>query len=97
MAALLFKVEAAVKLKITEATCTSLPCQWNNNYVEKIVCEPISGITFYKKETKDSVKPTYPTTYPVPLLSQKEDFLHSIRAAARPPVALSMFTDHCEP
>ena len=47
--ALLFKVEAAVRLGYTSVACTSQPCKWNNDFVNKIQGEMIKNIQFYKK------------------------------------------------
>lgn len=36
VAALLFKVEACVRLGIASMTCTSLPCAWNQAFSKKV-------------------------------------------------------------
>ena len=38
VAALLFKVEACVRLGIASTTCTSLPCVWNQAFSKKVLC-----------------------------------------------------------
>ena len=37
IAAILFKVEACIRLKIADVSCTSLPCAWNQSYSEKVI------------------------------------------------------------
>ena len=37
VAALLFKVEACVRLDIASTTCTSLPCVWNQAFSKKVL------------------------------------------------------------
>ncbi|KAK2149185.1 hypothetical protein LSH36_463g04024 [Paralvinella palmiformis] len=49
VAALLFKVEAAVRLGYTRRGCTELPCYWNNDFVKKVKPAPVDCIKFYKK------------------------------------------------
>ncbi|KAK2144177.1 hypothetical protein LSH36_780g02063 [Paralvinella palmiformis] len=49
LAALWFKVEAAVRLGYTRRGCTELPCCWNNDFVKKVKPAPVHCIQFYKK------------------------------------------------
>ncbi|XP_052254844.1 uncharacterized protein LOC127860420 [Dreissena polymorpha] len=46
VAALLFKVEAAVKLDLTNPSKTSAACVWNRYYREKVAAEPLSEMNF---------------------------------------------------
>uniref|UniRef100_A0AAV2JB71 SWIM-type domain-containing protein n=1 Tax=Knipowitschia caucasica TaxID=637954 RepID=A0AAV2JB71_KNICA len=41
VAALLFKVEAFVRLGLTKETCTDVACKWNNDLVEKVTPDPV--------------------------------------------------------
>ena len=50
VAALLFKVEAAVRLGYTTLACTDVPCQWNNHFAKKVECETLEEIKLYKPE-----------------------------------------------
>ena len=36
VAAVLFKVEACVRLGVAPRTCTSLPCMWNQAFSKKV-------------------------------------------------------------
>ena len=55
VAALLFKVEAAVRLGYTRRACTELPCYWNNDFVKKVKPAPVHSIQFYKKSATKTV------------------------------------------
>lgn len=53
--ALLFKVEAAVRLGYTaKDACTSEPCKWNNDFVTKIPGAKIKDISFQKVGKKQA-------------------------------------------
>ena len=53
--ALLFKLEAAVRLGYTDkSACTSEPCKWNNDFVTKIPGAKIKDITFHKGEKEQA-------------------------------------------
>ena len=63
--ALLFKIEAAVRLGYTAtAACTSEACQWNVDFVKSIPGVKIKNAVFYKSgknpepSSKDSVSMT---------------------------------------
>jgi hypothetical protein len=45
--AVLFKVEAAVKLGYTKTACTEEPCKWNEDFVKTVVPAKINAIKFY--------------------------------------------------
>ena len=47
VAAVLFKLEAAVRLGYTTKACTEEPCKWNQDFVKKIGPDPIAQISFY--------------------------------------------------
>ena len=44
VAAILFKVEACIRLEITKETCTSLPCTWNQVYSTKVIIKIVDYI-----------------------------------------------------
>ena len=48
VAALLFKLEAVVRLGFTSQACTNVPCEWNNYFVKKVACEVVN---LYQKLT----------------------------------------------
>ena len=43
VAAVLFKVEACVRLGMTAETCTSQPCLWNQAYSKKVLLYTIDN------------------------------------------------------
>ena len=58
--AILFKIEAAVRLGYTKVACTDLPCKWNNDFIKKIEGTEIRKVKFYKKATvKKPIKRTF--------------------------------------
>ncbi|VDI18335.1 Hypothetical predicted protein [Mytilus galloprovincialis] len=63
IAALLFKVEAAVRLGYTTKLCTELPCKWNADFVKKVQPAPVKDIQFYKtsciKQSKEGKSSTF--------------------------------------
>jgi len=58
-------MEAAVRLGYTKKTCTELPCQWNDDYVQKVEPAPVKDILFYqescvkKAKLRKQVKPVF--------------------------------------
>ena len=56
VAAILYKVEAAVRHGLTYQTCTDIPCWWNQTFKESSVqLAPISDIKFYSKSATKSI------------------------------------------
>ncbi len=55
MAAVLFKVEAAVRLGYTSVACTSKPCEWNNYFVKDVEPDVIANINFYTDAAKEKI------------------------------------------
>ena len=47
VAAVLYKIETAVRTGMTNVTPTDLPCQWNQNFTKSVTPAPISEIQFY--------------------------------------------------
>ena len=62
--ALLYKLEAAVRLGYTCSACTDVPCQWNQTFVKHVTAEPMARIKFYKETAKgklaNSLRPPKP-------------------------------------
>ena len=48
VAAMLFKLEAAVQLGYTLPSCTSEACQWNATFLKNVSAAPISDILLYE-------------------------------------------------
>ena len=56
VAAILYKVEAAVRHGLTSQICTDIPCRWNQTFKESSVQPaPISDIKFYSKSATKSI------------------------------------------
>ncbi|XP_013411941.1 uncharacterized protein LOC106174794 [Lingula anatina] len=50
--ALLYKIEAAVRLGYTTSACTDEPCVWNECFVKNVEPAPIAEINFYSATAK---------------------------------------------
>ena len=55
VAAILYKVEAAVRHGLTSQTCTDILYQWNQTFKESVQPAPISDIKFYSKSATKSI------------------------------------------
>lgn len=102
--ALLFKMEAAVRLGYTKKACTSEACKWNNDFVKKVKGEPISKIKFYttkatsakvqkRKNNRKNAKVRLPPSW-----QDKKNLLAKLSQlpVATKPVVLHCFSDYCE-
>ncbi|XP_065654377.1 uncharacterized protein LOC136080930 [Hydra vulgaris] len=54
--AMLYKIEAAVRIGMTSPTPTDLPCQWNQTFIKNIVGFPVSSINLYSDSAKEKLK-----------------------------------------
>lgn len=70
VAAVLFKIEAAVKLDLNQQSKTSVACVWNKFYREKVKAEPLSAINFNRPRHGVTVK----RTKPVEKENESDDF-----------------------
>ena len=89
--ALLFKLEAAVRLGYNKIACTSAPCKWNDDYVKKVRAKKIKDISFYKKKKPIKIKEYSP--------SNEEQQIEMIRALKQlpinqQPIALSSYQEY---
>ena len=96
VAALLFKVEAAVRLGLTKKACTDELCKWNQCYVKNVEPRPLYAIPFFSEKSKKRVK-----TEPQPIVfatpAMQKDLLDRLAKLDPPPLALSTFKDYCQP
>ena len=101
VAALLFKVEAAVRLGYTRCGCTELPCYWNNDFVKKVKPAPVHCIQFYKKSAnKKLCQQSKQNRYGAPRIStdkEENKLLHSLASCSRKPVGLSLLKEQYQP
>jgi len=56
VAALLFKVEAAVRAGYTQRACTEEACIWNNDFKDKVACAEIADVKFYTEKAVENYK-----------------------------------------
>lgn len=88
--ALLYKVEAAVRLGFTQVACTDVPCLWNQYFVKKVQPERVTGIKFYKSQHGKNDKPRRATYSPATEADQ-QTFLSSLSNTGIKAVGLSSF------
>jgi len=99
VAAVLFKVEAAVRLGYTSKASTDVACKWNVAYVKKVQPAPIADITLSRKELSE--QPSSSRSMPSQrtgddeLTESQHDFLQELSTLAKP-VCLSVFDETCE-
>ena len=96
--ALLFKIEAAVRLGYTkEAACTNVLCKWNNDFVRKISGTKIKDIKFYRNSTESKKNPPAKIFMPETAPQQKclLGMLNQILDRSKL-VGLSLFADYSE-
>lgn len=96
MAAVLFKLEAAVRLGYTSEACTDVACQWNASFVAKVKPARIADIQLGRKEPAAS---TSTSAAPTPMAGdtvtdEQAEFLQQLGAIAKP-VCLSLFDQTC--
>ena len=106
VAALLFKIEAAVRLGYTASVSTDELCQWNQSFVSSVEAATIDKINFYKQEAKQKVlsKTSCQRRASVTSLDQQQQltdvqqqFLSSLASLQPPPVVLSTVNDYNSP
>lgn len=73
--ALLFKMEAAVRLGYTLSACTDVPCVWNQCFVKNVKPAPVANIKFYSAKAKQKLTKTKRT--PRPLATHSSDIEQS--------------------
>ena len=55
VASVLYKIEKAVRIGITEQVCTDLPCTWNQSFTKNVDAAPVNQINFYLTEAKSKL------------------------------------------
>lgn len=101
--ALLFKIEAAVRLGYTNRLCTSEACKWNNDFVKKIKGEQICKIKFYnakatakgkiqkRRKSSKNKRASIPSSW-----QKKKNLLTKLSQLEAKPVVLHCFSEYCE-
>ncbi|XP_065661420.1 uncharacterized protein LOC136084714 isoform X3 [Hydra vulgaris] len=94
VAAMLYKIEAAVRIGMTSSTPTDLPCQWNQNFTKNIVGSPVSQINLYTDAAKEKLSKNRMRKMPIsPTPHEKNDFLSEIQSVQPKTAALHLFKD----
>ncbi|XP_057310950.1 uncharacterized protein LOC130648858 [Hydractinia symbiolongicarpus] len=94
VAAILYKVEAAVRQGLTHTTPTDLPCQWNQNFTRNVKAFKICDIIFYSHKGKSPIK-SYTRNDMLPATSQEQSaFLADLSTESKKVVGLSLFEEH---
>ena len=95
--AILFKMEAAVRIGFTRVTPTDLPQLWNQNFIKHIDGDKVANILIYTEKAKAKIKSSQPSTLRDPIdLDSFEQFLSEIQETSPDTVALSLFGAHQE-
>ncbi|XP_066924725.1 uncharacterized protein [Clytia hemisphaerica] len=93
--AILYKMEAAVRIGFTKVTPTDLPQLWNQNFTKNIDGDKVANILIYSEKAKDKLKmPQQPTPIKPIHLDHFEEFLVNLKGTAPETVALSLFGEH---
>jgi len=96
VAALLFKVEAAVRLGYTTPACTDVSCRWNNCFTTKILGTQVSKIKFYDPKAKSNIQQGKQRQF-APASTQEQNQLLSSLAKENPnTVGLCAFASYSE-
>ena len=96
IAAILFKIEAAVRGGSTSSACTDDPRQWDSSFVKKAEAASVARIHFYKNPVKErlrclkNIRPRQPAS---PSEEQKSTFLQSLAEGQEHVVGLYTFKD----
>jgi hypothetical protein len=96
VAAMLFKVEAAVRNGYTKQACTEQPCAWNKCFTKSVEPATMSAIKFYKESAKQRLLKSKRVRKPPPPPTSKEkqiSFLQSLTETETKPVGLSLFKE----
>ena len=94
VAAVLYKIETAVRIGMTKVTPTDLPCQWNQAFTKAVGGSPVSEINLYTKEAKCKLtKPKKHFDVHIPEESFHR-FLDSVNEVAPKTVGLHLFKNY---
>lgn len=90
MGAVLYKLEASVRLGITTTVSTSIACQWNSVSTKKVEPSEIRSIDFGGRGRRVIGK----VKRPIPKASQQAQFLQMLHETGECPVVLSTFSKY---
>ena len=96
VAAMLYKIEAAIRVGLTGSTPTELPCEWNETFVRNITGSPVADINFYTEKAKEKVSGQKLTSSKAPPFEQKKQFLFELKSVQPKAVCLNLFSEFGE-
>ena len=97
VAALLYKIEAAVRLGYTASACTDEPCKWNSSFCKEVKPVPLSKINFYKEKVKEKRPRRSSAIEPSPAtVTERDELLRMLAKACPKAVGLSLFAEYGE-
>ena len=96
VAALLYKIEAAIRVGLTGSTPTELPCEWNKTFVRNITGSPVADINLYTEKAKEKVSGQKLTSSKAPSFEQKKQFLFELKSVQPKTVCLYLFSEFGE-
>ena len=95
--AMLFKLEAGVRLGYTSSACTDVACIWNECFVKNVTPAMVGDIKFYKaaskercQQSKKRCKPAHPPA----TVDQQQQLNASLSTLGNKVVGLSTFLDY---
>ena len=90
--AMLYKIEAAIRVGLTGSTPTGLPCKWNENSVRSITGSPIADINLYTEKAKEKISRQKLTSSKTTSIEQKKQFLIELESVQPKAVCLHLFS-----
>ena len=98
VAAVLYKIEKAVRSGLTQLTPTDMPCQWNQTFTKNVNAAPVGEINFYSQEAKRKILTKTVGPVNVAATSDKQEKLLSmLNTNNNKIVALSLFENYHQP
>ncbi|XP_065640131.1 uncharacterized protein LOC136072745 [Hydra vulgaris] len=91
VAAILFKMEAAVRLGLIYETCTDVPCQWNQIFTCDVKPAPITGRYINSVKAKCKLQLTMREPAVVALAEDQKHFLKSLEQSNLKIAVLPLF------
>ena len=91
VAAMLYKIEAAIRVGLTVSTPTELPCEWNETFVRNITGSPVADINLHTEKAKEKVSGQKLTSSKAPSFEQKKQFLFELKSVQPKTVCLHLF------
>lgn len=94
--AVLFKLEACVRLGYTRVACTSIACVWNGVSTKTVEPAMIKDIEFYSKKAKKRGSGRNQRPIPKASALQENQLLQMLSKTKELPIGLSTFKNHAD-